>query len=82
MARIEDLFVASYIHLQAILSLLEVVIQGKRADFPHNVARVLFLKKPSEKPEDDATYLMPTLFCLALARGEFAYPAFEGIMFP
>ena len=76
------MFVASYIHLHAILSLLEFIVQGKAAQLPNKVLLVLSSKKPSRRPDDDSTFLLPTLFSLALARevSGYSYRALQGTM--
>jgi len=66
-SRIEELFIASYIHLQAVLSLMEFITQQRAPHLPHKVLEVLYSKKPATQPEDDAMFLVPTLFCLVLS---------------
>jgi len=79
-SRIEELFIASYIHLHAVLSLMEFIIQSKIAHLPEKVLLILSSKAPASKPEDDVTFLVPTLFCLTLAGEVSGYPkpALEG----
>ena len=52
---------------------MEFIIHRRKARLPDKVLQVLSSKKPATLPEDDVTFLVPTLFCLSLAGEDSGY---------